>query len=155
MEFKIDYALYPEGIPEEYRALCQAARATVKQAYSVYSHFSVGAALLLDNGEVVRGSNQENVAYPSGLCAERVALFYASSAFPGITVKALAVAAESEGREPEEPITPCGACRQVMAEVIRRQRRDFDVILIGRKSTLVVKAGDLLPFAFEIATNEP
>jgi cytidine deaminase len=149
-EWKIEYSVYRESVPVEYEALCRAARDAVGGAYSVYSHFSVGAAVLLNNGAMVCGANQENAAYPSGLCAERVALFQACSAFPEVGVKAVAVAARQEGNEVEEPVTPCGACRQVMSEIIHRYGNDFDVLLLGKTRTIVVKASALLPFAFVI-----
>jgi cytidine deaminase len=121
----------------------------VESAYCVYSRFAVGAAVLMDNGEVVRGSNQENAAYPSGSCAERVALFYACSAYPGVKVKAIAIAARDPAGEWVRGITPCGACRQVMAEIIRRYRADFDVVLAGGEGEVtVIPASELLPFPF-------
>lgn len=147
-EIRIDYMLYREELPEAYNELCQAAMNVMKQAYSIYSHFSVGAAVLLNNGEIVCGSNQENVAYPSGLCAERVALFYAGSAYPENSVKAMAIAASNREGILKEPITPCGACRQVMMEVVRRYQTDFDVVMIGGGKTMECRASDLLPFAF-------
>lgn len=101
------------------------------------------------NGTIVLGNNQENVAYPSGLCAERTALFYASAAYPDVPVKALAITACFKGRPRKEVVSPCGACRQVMAEVIRRYGRDFDVLMIGEEETVVIKASSLLPFSFE------
>ncbi|MDR1414757.1 MAG: cytidine deaminase [Odoribacteraceae bacterium] len=132
---------------QEHEALLKIARMAVEGAYSVYSRFSVGAAVLLENGEVVRGANQENMAYPSGLCAERVALFYACSTYPGVAVTGVAVAAR-DASGAWASITPCGACRQVMAEVIRRYGRDFDVILADGEGYKVVRASDLLPFPF-------
>lgn len=149
-ELKIDYLLYKESVPVEYEELCRAALKVSENAYSIYSGFSVGAAVLMNDGEIVTGSNQENVAYPSGLCAERTALFYACSAYPGTGIKAIAIVARNQGRETDEYVTPCGACRQVMAEIVRRYKADFDVILVGRKRTLHVKASQLLPFAFEM-----
>ncbi len=152
-EFKIDYFLYRESCPEGYEELCRAALKATENAYCVYSGFAVGAAVLMNNGEVVCGSNQENAAYPSGLCAERTALFYACSAYPETGVAAIAIAARDKGVEVDEYVTPCGACRQVMSEIIRRYHADFDVILVGRKHSLLVKASGLLPFAFELHPN--
>ena len=152
-EFKIDYFLYRESCPEGYEELCRAALKATENAYCVYSGFAVGAAVLMNNGEVVCGSNQENAAYPSGLCAERTALFYACSAYPETGVVAIAIAARDKGVEVDEYVTPCGACRQVMSEIIRRYHADFDVILVGRKHSLLVKASGLLPFAFELHPN--
>ena len=133
---------------KEHEALIKIARVASGTAYSVYSGFSVGAAVLLDNGKIIRGSNQENAAYPSGLCAERVALFYACSAYPGVRVKAIAVAARDASGE-WVSITPCGACRQVMTEVVRRYGADFDVILSVNGRVTVVMASALLPFPFD------
>ncbi|MFT3740058.1 MAG: cytidine deaminase [Breznakibacter sp.] len=122
----------------------------LENAYAPYSEFSVGAALLLDNGSVVTGNNQENAAYPSGLCAERVALFYANAQYPQHKIVKLAIAAAKNGRLCDSPITPCGACRQVMLESEHRQNQPYEVILVGNEK--VVKIGEaryLLPFAFD------
>lgn len=138
-----------EELPEECRRLLDAARDAAGAAYCPYSQFAVGAALLLDNGEVVRGANQENVAYPSGLCAERTALFSAGAAFPSVAVRMLAITAHRVGETEKVLAAPCGACRQVMAEVVRRQGRPFDVVMQGAEETIVVKADDLLPWSFD------
>jgi len=147
-ELKIDYEVWSDSFPEEYEELCREAIRVSAKAYSVYSKFSVGAAVLLEDGKVVTGNNQENMAYPSGLCAERTALFYAGATYPEIAVKAMAIAACFQGKPREEFVPPCGACRQVMSEVIKRQEKDFEVIMVGEKETVVVKASQLLPFAF-------
>ena len=147
-ELKIDYTVYRESYPEGYEELCRAALEITENAYCVYSGFAVGAAVLMNNGEVVCGTNQENVAYPSGLCAERTALFYACSTYPEAGIKAIAIAAGNQGVEVEDNVTPCGACRQVMAEIVQRYKADFDVIMIGKKRTLLIKASQLLPFSF-------
>ena len=149
-EWKIDYTIFENSYPEEYEELCRWALEATRRAYDRYSHFSVGAAVLMNNGEVVLGSNQENEAYPSGMCAERTALFYACSQFPEVGVKALAIAARKDGEVLADFITPCGACRQVMAEIVRRYGQDFDVLLVGGKRSMRVKAGDLLPFVFRM-----
>lgn len=119
-----------------------------EQAYAPYSQFRVGAAALLENGEIVTGSNQENAAYPSGLCAERTALFYAGAQYPDVPVKTLAiVASNKEGRV--AMITPCGACRQVLMEVAQRFH-PFRVLLCGREETTIIEDNRLLlPFAFD------
>lgn len=148
-ELKIDYRVYRNSFPPGYEQLCEKARIAAGKAYCVYSGLAVGAAVLLENGEIVWGNNQENVAYPSGLCAERTALFYASATCPESAVKALAIAACCEGKPRKEFISPCGACRQVMAEIVKRHHRDFDVIMIGEEETICVKASLLLPFDFE------
>lgn len=148
-ELKIDYTVYTKSHPGEYEELCREAVNVIPDAYSIYSHFSVGAALLLENGEVVTGTNQENAAYPSGLCAERTALFYASSRYPGVRIKALAVVAFDRGRQTAAFVPPCGACRQVIAEVIKRTG-DFDLIMMGAETTVLLKASVLLPFTFDL-----
>ena len=148
-ELKIDYTLYHEELPRGYESLAAAARDAALRAYCPYSRFAVGAAVLLDNGEIITGCNQENAAYPSGLCAERVALFAASSAYPAARVLALAIASRAENA-PDEPVTPCGACRQVMAETAQRFGSDFDVLLLGSTSAILTRASTLLPFTFRL-----
>ena len=108
------------------------------------------AALLLDDGTVVTGSNQENAAYPSGLCAERTALFAAGHAHPGKAVTALAIAARNDKGFTAQPITPCGACRQVLAETEQRGRRPIRYILYGTEGTMLIEGGTdtILPFCF-------
>lgn len=148
-EVKIDYFTYANSYPKEYNTLCEKAVGTVGNAYSIYSGFSVGAAVLLCNGEVVTGTNQENLAYPSGMCAERTALYYACSQYPDAGIKAMAIAAGKNGVLTADVVTPCGACRQVMSEVVRRYGRDFDVVMIGAGNCIKVKASALLPFSFD------
>lgn len=131
----------------------QAIEAT-KSSYSPYSEFAVGAALLLDNDDVILSSNQENGAYPSGMCAERVAIFYAGSKFPDIPIKAIAIAANYKEAIPQQPIAPCGACRQVMIESQMRGGKPFKVIMVGeRKIVIVEDATFLLPFTFSNVFN--
>ena len=130
------------------RLLCEAAYEVAKNAYAPYSQFNVGAAVLLANGQIITGSNQEIAAYPSGLCAERVALFYASSHYPGIPVELLAVTAITAGKQVER-ISPCGGCRQVMKEVENRYKQPVRLLLIGREEILCLdSAEDLLPLSF-------
>ncbi|MCR4828681.1 MAG: cytidine deaminase [Bacteroidales bacterium] len=131
------------------RELMAAAIAATEGAYAPYSHFHVGAAVRLASGEVVKGNNQENVAYPSGLCAERTALFAASAAHPGAVFEALAlVARDSEGRL--TAATPCGACRQVMAEYEMRQGKKMRMLVWQSESKILIFDGieSLLPFVF-------
>ena len=120
-------------------------------AYAPYSGFLVGASVLLDNGEIVSGSNQENVAYPSGLCAERVALFYAGARYPDIKVKTIAVSVLSKNFEVNDVISPCGACRQVMAEYEEKQEEAIKVILHSPTDEVLIAntVEDLLPFMFK------
>ena len=137
-------------LKEEDRLLVNAALDATHRSYAPYSHFSVGAAVLLENGVIVTGNNQENVAYPSGLCAERTALFYANAQYPEVPVKALAIVArDSSGKVPQAPITPCGACRQVMLETEKRFGKPMQVLLAGAEEVIVVeRASALLPLAF-------
>jgi len=118
IDLKFKVSVYPsqEELPEYAQKLILLAREAAKRAYAPYSGFRVGASVLLENGEFITGNNQENAAYPSGLCAERTALFYASSKFPKIAVRALAVSTISDETLPGEFAKPCGSCRQVMAE---------------------------------------
>lgn len=144
----------PEELPAEEQALIEAARQATLRSYAPYSHFSVGAAALLTDGTIVTGTNQENVAYPSGICAERTTLFYANSQYPDLPVKALAIAARgSDGKEVHPPITPCGACRQVMLETENRFGHPMKVLLCGVGQIYVVEsARSLLPISFDSLT---
>lgn len=139
----------PTELSEELTQLKEAAFNACQQAYAPYSHFQVGAAVWLENGVIITGSNQENAAYPSGLCAERVALFSANHQYPGVEIKALAIAAIYQGKTVHE-ITPCGACRQVMLECEKRQQQPIQVLLCGSESVYSLKnASSLLPLAFD------
>ena len=127
--------------------MMQAVEARSK-AYAPYSKFSVGAAALLDNGITVTGNNQENAAYPSGLCAERTTLFYANSQYPESAVKTLAIAARTERDFIETPIPPCGACRQVILETEKRFGNSIRILLYGKKCIYIVEGiGSLLPLS--------
>jgi len=129
--------------------LIDAAKDAVKRAYVPYSHFHVGAAVLLANQEIITGSNQENVAYPSGICAERTTLFYANSRFPDTAVDTLAVAAYTNGDFTDDPVTPCGACRQVILETQNRYKHPVRILLYGKKAIYIIEQiTDLLPLAF-------
>lgn len=138
-----------DELTNEYRKLYSTALLAAENAYAPYSRFRVGAAVLLANGEIVIGSNQENAAYPSGLCAERVALFCAGSQYPDIPVLAIAVCAFSENRQVEQ-IAPCGACRQVMLETEMRSGYPMKVVLCGcRQVTILDGIESLLPLSFK------
>ncbi|MFA8449245.1 MAG: cytidine deaminase [Bacteroidales bacterium] len=140
-----------EELTNQERLLIQKANEACKKAYAPYSEFSVGASVLLGNGEVICGNNQENAAYPSGLCAERVALFYASSLYPNMEVVALAVVAKSSKVNFENPVSPCGACRQVMSEYELRQGKPFRILMQGNEGKIhAVESVDyLLPLQFK------
>lgn len=131
-------------------ALLQEAKAAVNGAYAPYSNFHVGAAVRLENGKIVKGNNQENAAYPSGLCAERVALFYASAAFSTIAIKALAITCKSNCNIIDAPVTPCGSCRQAIAEYEEKYKQPIRIIMSGEKGQVYVCNGidQLLPLQF-------
>ena len=136
--------------PEEQKLLKLAKEAAAK-AYAPYSHFHVGAAVLLENGAIVLGNNQENAAYPSSLCAERVALYAASAQYPGVAVKALAVAANSTKSYINQAVTPCGACRQVMIEYEKLGEKDMKVIMQGEAGPILITptVRNLIPMSFD------
>lgn len=120
------------------------------KAYAPYSKFLVGAVALLENGKLVTGNNQENIAYPSGLCAERVTLFYAGANYPDVPVKTLVIVAKGDLIKPDDCVSPCGSCRQVIAESEFRQQKPIRVLLVSESGrTFVFERGtDLLVFAF-------
>ena len=132
------------------RQLADAAREAAKRSYAPYSHFNVGAAVRLAGGEIVTGSNQENAAYPSGLCAERTTLFWAGAQHPDKPVEAMAIAARDKNVEVEKPISPCGACRQVMLETEMRSAQAMRIILYGSQECYIIEGGtkELLPLSF-------
>ena len=151
LEIKIEEYRNSEELPAEFEELLKNAEDATENSYAPYSEFHVGASVLLENGVVIKGSNQENSAYPSGLCAERVALFYAKSKFPDVAVKAIAITAKSEHFIVNKPITPCGSCRQVIAETESRQNSKIKVIMAGQQSKIMVVEGieSLLPLVFQ------
>jgi len=133
--------------------LIEKAKEASKTAYAPYSKFHVGAAVLLDNGEIILGSNQENAAYPSGICAERTALYYAGSQYPDASVMSIAITAYSDGSFVRFPISPCGSCRQVIIEAQQRHDSKIRIIMYGSEMTRIVEnAYDLLPFPFDKLT---
>src|ERR1051325_2757036 len=152
VELKSELFIYdePSHLPAGDLRLLEKAREAAASAYSPYSHFSVGAAVLLDNGKVVTGNNQEKGAYPSGLWAERVAAFAASSQFPGVAFKAIAITCRSAKGPLKEPVTPCGACRQVLMEYESRFKKNIRIILASEegKVFLFESMDTLLPLAF-------
>ena len=120
------------------------------RSYAPYSHFHVGAAVRLENGEEIIGCNQENAAYPSGLCAERTALFSAGAQYPDVPVEMLAIAARgTDGELLSEPVSPCGSCRQVIIESETRAGHPIRILLYGRKCVYVIDGiGKLMPLMF-------
>lgn len=138
-----------ELIAEDALLVEEARNATVL-SYSPYSHFCVGAAVLLENGKIVKGANQENASYPVGICAERATLATAQNLYPGVPVIAIALAAkDSAGRFTQQPVTPCGMCRQAIAECEKRYNRAIRIVMSAKDSVLIAnEINDLLPAAF-------
>lgn len=142
------YENLTELLPED-QELIKAAIEATKRSYAPYSNFSVGAAVRLKDGQIITGTNQENAAYPSGICAERTTLFYAGSQHPQTPVITLAIAAHNGKELTEQPISPCGACRQVILEAEERHQQQIRIILYGTKGIYSVETvKDLLPFSF-------
>lgn len=139
----------PNELSDKDQLLVESAKQACERAYAPYSGFNVGAAVRLSNGEIIQGNNQENAAYPSGLCAERVALFYANSKYPNVAVEAIAVIASNENGILKDPVAPCGACRQVMLETELRMKQAFYTLLIGANEIhRIENTTDLLPLTF-------
>ncbi|MCB2195001.1 MAG: cytidine deaminase [Bacteroidetes bacterium] len=144
----IDYNSLAE-LDKTHQKLVQKAKDAAEKAYAPYSEFKVGAAVLLENGEIIEGNNQENAAYPSGLCAERVAIFYANSKYPNVAIKAIAVTANTDKGFIKEPIPPCGSCLQVMLESEKRSENSIEVLLYGEdKITVADSIKQFLPVNF-------
>jgi cytidine deaminase len=139
-----------DELPEEEQKLLASATEAMQAAYAPYSRFKVGAALILENGQVITGNNQENMAYPSGLCAERVAFYYAGAHYPGVTIKKLAITAAAEHFPSDHPIAPCGACRQSMLEYELNQKESIVILMRGAegKTYRVQGIHSMLPLFF-------
>lgn len=153
----INYQIFhsPSDLSTQFADLIKASHDAMQRAYAPYSEFFVGAALLLDDGTIVEGSNQENAAYPSGLCAERVALFYAGSRFPDKKVKAIAIVAKNiQAVHTKDIVSPCGSCRQVMVETEYRQHEPMTIILSSLNGDGVIfdSVSQLMPFSFDISS---
>lgn len=155
LQTKIKVCSYEEFSTED-KKVVDAARAATANSYAVYSKFNVGAAVCLEGGIIVTGSNQENAAYPSGICAERTTLFWANSQYPDKPVLTLAIAARTEKGELPVPIPPCGACRQVILETEKRYGNTIKIILFGTKESYVIEDGikALMPLSFDSAFLE-
>lgn len=135
------------------KKLILAAFSAAPKAYAPYSGFQVGAAVLLENGEIITGNNQENAAYPSGLCAERVALFYANSLYPELKVTTIAIAAQTQSGTTQSPVSPCGACRQVILESENRYEYPIRILMVGANAVYAVDSiKELLPLHFGKST---
>ena len=153
IQLKTSFEVYDslDVLSQEDKGLMQAAKKAIKSAYAPYSHFQVGAAVLLEDAKVVTGNNQENAAYPSGMCAERVAIWNAASRFPDLKVKKIALAVKSSTKVVDKPVSPCGACRQTLLEYEVKQNEPIAVLFMGEVGK-VIKANslsDLLPFSFD------
>lgn len=140
-----------EDLPEDVQNLMQSAIIARNDSYSPYSKFQVGAAILLDNDEVITGSNQENASYPVGLCAERTAIFYAGAKYPKAKMLKMAISAKSLNYFMETPTPPCGSCRQAIAEYEVKQESPIEIFFMGEKGKVVKSdsIADLLPLIFD------
>ena len=151
-EIRISYQEYKsidEMNPEDRELAAEAIKA-MQGAYAPYSHFHVGAAVRMSNGQIVRGANQENAAFPSGLCAERTAMFAAGASYPDKDMLSIALAGGVMGRLGSRPATPCGACRQVMAQYQAKSGKPMSVIMIStERNWKFEKVDDILPLIFD------
>ncbi|MDD5910991.1 MAG: cytidine deaminase [Bacteroidales bacterium] len=151
-EIKITYSEYSsiDELSAQDRLVAEAAINATASSYAPYSGFNVGAAVMLEDGEIITGSNQENAAYPSGLCAERTAMFYAGAHRPDKAMVKIAIAGGQNGVLCSNPATPCGACRQVMAQYQTKGGRSMEVILVGgERIWKFSKVDDILPLIFD------
>jgi cytidine deaminase len=139
-----------EELSQEDAQLLNKARSVTKDAYAPYSYFRVGAVAKLENSHTVTGTNQENASYPAGICAERVLLSTASSLYPGVPIDTLAISYDNEKGLSDQPIAPCGICRQSLQEFEQRTGRSIRIILSGQKGKVYIisKSSLLLPLAF-------
>lgn len=149
---KIEFSFERKKIEElthRQKEVIETAKNACDKSYSPYSHFSVGAVVEMENGEILSASNQENASYPSGLCAERNVLFYAKAQYPDKEVIRIAIVAKNEGVVTKTPVSPCGSCRQVMTETAMRQKRKIELIMAGEDTCIIVHdVNDLLPLQF-------
>ena len=151
-EYSFKFQLYPnwKSLQTVDISVVNKAFEAMEKAYAPYSKFKVGAALLLEDGQIIQGNNQENIAYPSGLCAERVALFHAGAQFPGIAVDLICIVAKGDLMPISQLLSPCGACRQVMLESENRQNKPIRIILVNQdnRTMCIDSVQNLLPFGF-------
>ncbi len=151
-KFEFEYEVYDDisQLTEQDAWLLREARSATEQAYAPYSNFHVGAVAMMENGEVVAGTNQENASYPVGICAERVLLGSVATLHPNIPVKSIAISYNSEEGKSDHPISPCGMCRQALLEYETRLKQPIRLILGGMegKVYIIKTASQLLPFAF-------
>ncbi|GGD54846.1 cytidine deaminase [Muriicola marianensis] len=148
----LEFTVYDseKELSSEDAALLSRARQAREDAYAPYSKFKVGAAVLMENGEIVVGNNQENASYPSGLCAERVAVFQAGAIYPGLAIQKIAIAAGSERNPLAKPAAPCGNCRQSIFEYENNQKKPIELLLMGASGEVYKcpSIQGLLPLAF-------
>lgn len=139
-----------EELGESYKELMSLAVNARKKAYAPYSKFSVGAAVLMENNEILEGNNQENACYPAGLCAERVAIFYAGAKYPGIRIRAIAISAAALDHKVSNPVAPCGSCRQAISEYEFKQKEPIKILFMGETGKVITcnSVADLLPLGF-------
>lgn len=153
-QLQISYFTYSsiDELSEDEKNLFQHSDSVALNAYAPYSNFKVGAALLLENGEVISGSNQENMAYPSGTCAERTTVFYAKAKFPNQSIQKIAISCISDSAKTDDVFTPCGACRQVLHEYEQTQSSPIQVFLKNANGTITKfnSVADLLPLGFKV-----
>ncbi len=151
-KLEIEYIEYSSlcELEAQDRELVNCAVHAMRLSYSPYSGFRVGAAVRMSSGAIVEGANQENAAYPSGLCAERTALYSSVAAHPGATVESIALCGGADGKLTDDPISPCGACRQVLAEFQKRASKPISVIMAGTSRIWkFTSVADILPFMFD------
>lgn len=152
-EFKIQYAVFQnkEALSDDDRKLYNAALESRTKAYAPYSKFHVGCAMLLEDGQIIVANNQENAAYPSGLCAERSAIFWAASNFPTLAIKKIFVIGGAEVNPASIPIPPCGACRQSILEYESKQNKNIELFFTSVEGEIIKTQSvrDLLPFSFD------
>ena len=154
IEKKITSTFYQtdkKSLSQEENNLVDFAIKSLESAYAPYSGFLVGTSLLLENGEMICGNNQENVAYPSGLCAERVAIYYAGSQFPNLKIKKIAISAMSKKFNFTDVVSPCGSCRQAIAEYEIKQEDNIKILLHHSNDDIIIvnSVSDLLPLMFK------
>jgi cytidine deaminase len=152
VEIRINIEEYgsPDELPPEEQQLIEKSVQAARNAYAPYSTFHVGACLLLENGSLVKGNNQENAAYPDGLCAERVAMFAANALYPDSPVKTLAIAAMCKDELLDQPVYPCGSCRQALLECENRFHQPIRILMYGKAGIHAVNSiKDLLPLSFD------
>ena len=154
-EIRIESKLYVfenvNELPKDVSLLMEKAIEARNNAYAPYSNFYVGAAILLDNAEIIIGSNQENASYPSGLCAERTAIYYAGAKYPNTKILKMAISAGSIIKKTSEPIPPCGACRQAIAEYEIKQDTPIEIYFMGKSGKVIMSKSlsNLLPLVFD------